>query len=155
MAALPSGDGRHRQPCVCQVDENKGTASPLVFFKYQILGKKPLYLCIKIRQTSKKAPAPFYKERAQRPGRTSRPPFRPITPVLAADDYIRFKKGNDRMVKKAKVGDIIEFKNGLRGIVEKVNENSVIVDLTYMKNYRELDLQERTVVNHKNYKIIE
>ncbi|WP_155734036.1 DUF2187 family protein, partial [Geobacillus stearothermophilus] len=38
------------------------------------------------------------------------------------------------MVKKAKVGDIIEFKNGLRGIVEKVNENSVIVDLTYMKN---------------------
>ncbi|MBR2516439.1 DUF2187 family protein [Geobacillus sp.] len=59
------------------------------------------------------------------------------------------------MVKKAKVGDIIEFKNRLRGIVEKVNENSVIVDLTYMKNYRELDLQERTVVNHKNYKIIE
>jgi uncharacterized protein YkvS len=43
----------------------------------------------------------------------------------------------------------------LRGIVEKVNENSVIVDLTYMENYRELDLQERTVVNHKNYKIIE
>ncbi|TXK89607.1 DUF2187 domain-containing protein, partial [Parageobacillus sp. SY1] len=40
-------------------------------------------------------------------------------------------------------------------IVEKVNENSVIVDLTYMENYRELDLQERTVVNHKNYKIIE
>jgi uncharacterized protein YkvS len=59
------------------------------------------------------------------------------------------------MKKKAKVGDIIEFKNGLRGIVEKVNENSVIVDLTYMENYRELDLQERTVVNHKNYKIIE
>ncbi|HZG61326.1 uncharacterized protein YkvS [Anoxybacillus calidus] len=58
-------------------------------------------------------------------------------------------------MKKAEVGNIIEFKNGLRGIVEKVNENSVIVDLTYMENYRELDLQERTVVNHKNYKIIE
>ncbi|WP_083979183.1 YkvS family protein [Bacillus alveayuensis] len=57
-------------------------------------------------------------------------------------------------MKKAEVGNIIEFKNGLRGIVEKVNENSVIVDLTYMENYRELDLQERTVVNHKNYKII-
>ncbi|MBA2874231.1 YkvS family protein [Thermaerobacillus caldiproteolyticus] len=57
-------------------------------------------------------------------------------------------------MKKAEVGNIIEFKNGLRGIVEKVNENSVIVDLTYMENYKELDLQERTVVNHKNYKII-
>ncbi|GMB08680.1 YkvS family protein [Thermolongibacillus altinsuensis] len=58
-------------------------------------------------------------------------------------------------MKKAQIGDIIEFKNGLRGIVEKVNENSVIVDLTYMENYKELDLQERTVVNHKNYKIVE
>ncbi|MCZ0755489.1 YkvS family protein [Anoxybacillus sp. J5B_2022] len=57
-------------------------------------------------------------------------------------------------MEKAEVGNIIEFKNGLRGIVEKVNENSVIVDLTYMENYKELDLQERTVVNHKNYKII-
>ncbi|OQM44239.1 DUF2187 domain-containing protein [Anoxybacillus sp. PDR2] len=58
-------------------------------------------------------------------------------------------------MQKAEIGNIIEFKNGLRGIVEKVNENSVIVDLTYMENYKELDLQERTVVNHKNYKIIE
>ncbi|ACJ34326.1 MULTISPECIES: YkvS family protein [Anoxybacillus] len=58
-------------------------------------------------------------------------------------------------MKKAQIGDVIEFKNGLRGIVEKVNENSVIVDLTYMENYKELDLQERTVVNHKNYKIVE
>ncbi len=57
-------------------------------------------------------------------------------------------------MQKAEVGNIIEFKNGLRGIVEKVNENSVIVDLTYMENYKELDLQERTVINHKNYKII-
>ncbi|ANB60645.1 uncharacterized protein YkvS [Anoxybacillus voinovskiensis] len=57
-------------------------------------------------------------------------------------------------MEKAEVGNIIEFKNGLRGVVEKVNENSVIVDLTYMENYKELDLQERTVVNHKNYKII-
>ena len=58
-------------------------------------------------------------------------------------------------LKKAVIGNIIEFKDGLRGIVEKVNENSVIVNLTYMKNYRELELDERTVVNHKNYKIIE
>ncbi|HZG70725.1 MAG TPA: DUF2187 family protein [Chondromyces sp.] len=55
---------------------------------------------------------------------------------------------------KAEVGNIIEFKDGLRGIVEKVNENSVIVDLTYMENYRELDLEEKTVVNHKNYQVI-
>ena len=57
-------------------------------------------------------------------------------------------------MKKAEVGNIIEFREGLKGIVEKVNENSVIVDLSYMDNYRELDLEQRTVVNHKNYKII-
>ncbi|WML43512.1 DUF2187 family protein [Neobacillus sp. PS3-40] len=57
-------------------------------------------------------------------------------------------------MKKADVGNIIEFREGLQGIVEKVNENSVIVDLTYMDNYRDLELDQRTVVNHKNYKII-
>lgn len=56
---------------------------------------------------------------------------------------------------KAEVGNIIEFKGGLRGIVEKVNENSVIVDLTYMENFRELYLEEKTVVNHKNYTIVQ
>lgn len=54
----------------------------------------------------------------------------------------------------AKLGDIIEFRDGLQGVVEKVNENSVIVDLTYMENYRDLELEEKTVVNHKNYKVI-
>jgi uncharacterized protein YkvS len=58
-------------------------------------------------------------------------------------------------LKKAIVGNVIEFKGGMRGVVEKVNENSVIVNLTYMENYRDLELDERTVVNHKNYKIIE
>jgi uncharacterized protein YkvS len=57
-------------------------------------------------------------------------------------------------LKKAEVGNVIEFKDGLQGIVEKVNENSVIVDLTYMDNYRDLELDQRTVVNHKNYKVI-
>ncbi|MDZ5470561.1 DUF2187 family protein [Bacillus sp. 31A1R] len=57
-------------------------------------------------------------------------------------------------MKKADVGNVIEFKDGLQGIVEKVNENSVIVDLTYMDNYRDLELEQRTVVNHKNYKVI-
>ena len=56
-------------------------------------------------------------------------------------------------MKRAEVGNIIEFR-GLQGIVEKVNENSVIVDLTYMDNYRDLELEQRTVVNHKNNKII-
>ncbi|WP_409253506.1 YkvS family protein [Bacillus sp. SCS-153A] len=58
-------------------------------------------------------------------------------------------------MKKAEVGNLIEFKDGLKGIVEKVNENSVIVDLTFMENYRDLELEEKTVVNHKNYKILE
>jgi uncharacterized protein YkvS len=57
-------------------------------------------------------------------------------------------------MKKAEVGNIIEFKEGLQGVVEKVNENSVIVDLTYMNNYRDLELEQRTVVNHKNYKVV-
>ncbi|EGT2029796.1 YkvS family protein, partial [Listeria monocytogenes] len=54
----------------------------------------------------------------------------------------------------AHVGDIIEFKDGLTGIVEKLNENSVIVDLTYMENFKDLGIEEKTVVNHKNYQII-
>ncbi len=58
-------------------------------------------------------------------------------------------------MKKAEVGNIIEFRGGLQGIVEKVNENSVIVDLTYMDNYRDLELDQRTVVNHKNYRVIQ
>jgi len=61
----------------------------------------------------------------------------------------------EKHLKIAEVGNIIEFRDGLQGIVEKINENSVIVDLTYMENYRDFDLEEKTVVNHKNYKIIQ
>ncbi|KML12387.1 hypothetical protein VL07_05720 [Bacillus safensis] len=57
-------------------------------------------------------------------------------------------------MKIAKIGNVIEFRNGLTGVVEKVNENSVIVDVTIMDNYRDLELDALTVVNHKNYKII-
>ncbi|MEK3887152.1 YkvS family protein [Bacillus sp. FSL K6-3431] len=57
-------------------------------------------------------------------------------------------------MKIAELGNVIEFKEGLTGVVEKVNENSVIVNLTYMDNFHELELEEKTVVNHKNYKII-
>ncbi|PKQ98544.1 DUF2187 domain-containing protein [Staphylococcus aureus] len=55
----------------------------------------------------------------------------------------------------AEVGNIVEFMDGLRGRVEKINDNSVIVDLTIMENFNDLDLQEKTVINHKRYKIVE
>lgn len=58
------------------------------------------------------------------------------------------------MMSKAEVGNVIEFRGGLRGIVEKVNENSVIVDLTIMENFDELEVEEKTVVNHKNYIVV-
>ena len=54
----------------------------------------------------------------------------------------------------AEVGNIIEFEEGLQGIVEKVNENSVIVNLTFMENFNELELEEKTVINHKRYTIL-
>ncbi|CEA02324.1 DUF2187 family protein [Lysinibacillus sp. BF-4] len=54
----------------------------------------------------------------------------------------------------AEIGNIIEFRDGLQGIVEKINENSVIVNLTYMENFEQLGMEERTVINHKRYKII-
>lgn len=58
------------------------------------------------------------------------------------------------MEEKAELGNVIEFGDGLQGIVEKVNENSVIVNLTYMENFSSLEMEERTVVNHKRYKVI-
>ena len=39
----------------------------------------------------------------------------------------------------AEVGKIVEFYDGLRGRVEKINDNSVIVDLTIMENFNELE----------------
>ena len=57
-------------------------------------------------------------------------------------------------MKIAEVGSIVEFKEGLQGLVEKVNENSVIVDLTIMDNFHELGIEEKTVINHKRYKIL-
>ncbi|HDJ2003573.1 TPA: DUF2187 family protein [Staphylococcus aureus] len=55
----------------------------------------------------------------------------------------------------AEVGNIVEFMDGLRDRVEKINDNSVIVDLTIMENFNDLDLPEKTVINHKRYKIVE
>ena len=48
--------------------------------------------------------------------------------------------------------DILEFQDGLKDAL-KINENSVIVDLTIMDNF-EFELPEKTVVNHKRYTII-
>ena len=59
------------------------------------------------------------------------------------------------MTDKKEEEDIIEFRDGLQGIVEKINENSVIVNLTYMENFEQLGMEERTVINHKRYTIIE
>lgn len=58
-------------------------------------------------------------------------------------------------MKIAEIGNIVEFQNGLLGKVEKVNENSVIVDLTIMDNFAKLEMEEKTVINHKRYKIVE
>ncbi|MGM9949796.1 MAG: YkvS family protein [Lysinibacillus sp.] len=58
-------------------------------------------------------------------------------------------------MKIAEVGNIVEFKEGLQGLVEKVNENSVIVNLTIMDDFNNLEMEEKTVVNHKRYKILQ
>ena len=54
---------------------------------------------------------------------------------------------------KAEIGDYILFKDGIKGIVEKVNENSVIVRI--IENKTQLEFKgNRTVVAHKNYKVL-
>lgn len=53
----------------------------------------------------------------------------------------------------ANVGDIVAF-NDMKGKVEKVNENSVIVDITINDDFDEHEMFEKTVVNHKRYKIV-
>ncbi len=54
----------------------------------------------------------------------------------------------------AKVGNIVEF-DGMKGKVDKVNDNSVIVDITINEHFDEHEMFEKTVVNHKRYTIIE
>lgn len=53
-----------------------------------------------------------------------------------------------------RAGNVISFKDGLVGIVQKVNKNSVIVDISMTENFRDLDLEPLTVVNHRNYTIL-
>lgn len=52
----------------------------------------------------------------------------------------------------AEIGDIVEF-DGMLGKVEKINENSVIVDITINEDWNESEDFEKTVVNHKRYTI--
>lgn len=56
-------------------------------------------------------------------------------------------------VKKADIGDKIVSTRGIKGMVEKVNENSVIVEI--LENLSDSEfLNNKTVVSHKNYEII-
>ncbi|WP_050184313.1 DUF2187 family protein [Domibacillus robiginosus] len=55
--------------------------------------------------------------------------------------------------KKATIGSIITFNNGIKGIVQKVNENSVIVAITENRTSHEYE-GDRTVVNHRRYTIV-
>ncbi|PEC50948.1 DUF2187 domain-containing protein [Bacillus sp. AFS077874] len=55
--------------------------------------------------------------------------------------------------KNAELGDHIFFKDGVKGIVVKVNENTVIVNIIENKTALEYE-GNRTVVAHKNYKVI-
>ncbi|KGX87183.1 YkvS family protein [Pontibacillus litoralis] len=60
---------------------------------------------------------------------------------------------------QAHFGDIVQFERDgivLEGkVLPSSCQNSVIVDLTIMDNFEQLELEhERTVVNHKNYQIV-
>jgi uncharacterized protein YkvS len=54
---------------------------------------------------------------------------------------------------KANIGDEIISKSGIKGIVEKVNENSVIINITENLSQQQFE-GDKTVVAHKNYKIL-
>ncbi|WP_240510169.1 DUF2187 family protein [Virgibacillus profundi] len=53
----------------------------------------------------------------------------------------------------AGIGDEISFKSGIKGVVEKIYDNSVIVSVT--ENNTDLEFEgNKTVVGHKNYDVI-
>ncbi|WP_066412751.1 DUF2187 family protein [Sutcliffiella cohnii] len=60
--------------------------------------------------------------------------------------------------KKARLGDIIEFtrrKRNYRGKVIMVRENSVMIQFLSILDHIELDYENnRTIVSHKNYKVV-
>ena len=53
----------------------------------------------------------------------------------------------------AGIGDEISFKSGVKGIVEKIYQNSVMVSVT--ENTTNLEFEgDKTVIGHKNCEII-
>ncbi|MED2737228.1 DUF2187 family protein [Bacillus toyonensis] len=56
-------------------------------------------------------------------------------------------------MKIAEIGQTIKTESGIKGIVDKVTENSVVIDILVNPTDKEYGNQ-RTVVNHKNYTII-
>ncbi|PLS03363.1 DUF2187 domain-containing protein [Neobacillus cucumis] len=56
-------------------------------------------------------------------------------------------------MKKAMVGDNIVSINGIKGKVEKVGENSVVIEIleNFSGKYFE---NNRTIVSHKNYVVL-
>nr|WP_132002570.1 DUF2187 family protein [Mesobacillus foraminis] len=56
-------------------------------------------------------------------------------------------------MKVAHVGDQVVSMHGIKGVVEKVKENSVIIEILENFSDREF-LNNRTVIAHKNYVIL-
>lgn len=55
--------------------------------------------------------------------------------------------------KHAEIGNVISFKSGVKGIVEKIYNNSVLVRITENNTDQEFK-GDKTVVGHRNYEII-
>ncbi|MGN5650823.1 DUF2187 family protein [Bacillus sp. Brlt_9] len=56
-------------------------------------------------------------------------------------------------MKIAEIGQTIKTNLGIKGIVDKVTENAVVIDILANPTDKEFG-NDRTVVNHKNYTII-
>lgn len=55
----------------------------------------------------------------------------------------------------AMVGNIIEFHDGVQGIVVKIYDHSVLVNIfNYEESLWEVYKSDKTVINHKHYEII-
>ena len=63
-------------------------------------------------------------------------------------------KKKDKEELDVKVGNIVKF-DGMLGKVEKINDNSVIVDIIINDNFDEHEMFEKTVVNHRRYEIVD
>lgn len=56
---------------------------------------------------------------------------------------------------KAKIGDLIEFEDNKQGVVVKILNNTVVVDISYMENYNFHTMgHERQVVHYSEYKVL-